>query len=64
MATDRKLISVDEAAERLGLKASTIRKYVLMQHIPFVKLGARVLFDPDRLDRWVAEHAREPVGSA
>ena len=60
---EQKLMSVDEAAARLGLRPSTVRKYVLIQHIPFVKIGSRVLFSPDRLDRWVAEHSREPVGA-
>jgi len=64
MATDRNLISVAQAAVRLGLKEATVRKYVRIRHIPYVKIGSCVLFDPERLDRWIAQHVREPMGAS
>lgn len=37
-----KLLRVDEAAERLGLKPSTIRSKILKREWPYVKLGRSV----------------------
>ena len=36
-----KLITIREAAERLGLKESTIRKYILKRQIAYVKPSVR-----------------------
>jgi hypothetical protein len=33
----------------------------LNQAIPIVRIGRCVRFDPQRLDRWVADHAVEPA---
>ena len=37
-----KLLKVDEAAERLGLKPATIRSKILKREWPYVKLGRSV----------------------
>jgi excisionase family DNA binding protein len=37
-----KLLRVDEAAERLGLKPATIRARILKRQVPYVKLGRSV----------------------
>ena len=55
-----RLLSITEAAEQLGIKKSTLYKYVMLHKIPYVKLGARLLFDPVRLDAWIKEHSQEP----
>ena len=47
-----KFINVNEAAELLGLRPSTIRKRVLIREIPFYKIGARIVFSPDELATW------------
>ena len=47
-----KFIDVNGAAELLGLRPSTIRKRVLIREIPFYKIGARIVFDPDELAMW------------
>ena len=40
-----KLLNAKETAELLGVKESTIRKWVLERKIPFVKVGALVRFN-------------------
>ena len=62
--SETKLLSIGEAAKRLGLKKATVYKYVGLRAVPFVKLGSRVLFDPIRLDAWVKAHAVEPKPGA
>lgn len=54
------LFSVDEAAHFLGVSAGKVRKDLREQTIPFVRIGRRVVFDPDRLRRFVADHTVEP----
>jgi len=56
-----KLLSVREAADYLGLKVSTLYKYKLCGTVPFVKLGSRLLFDPEKLRRWIEQHSYEPT---
>ncbi len=41
-ALESELLSVDESAELLHLKPSTVRDWLLKRRIPFVKLGRRV----------------------
>ena len=36
------LLTLPEAAERLRLKPSTLRAWILKRRIPYVKLGSRV----------------------
>ena len=45
-------LDVPSAAMLLGVSPATIRKWVLIRHLPFYKLGARVIFDRDELLRW------------
>ena len=59
--TGESLISVGEAANRLGLSEHTIRKYVQVRSIPFVKIGARVLFAPRDLDQFVEDRRFKAV---
>jgi excisionase family DNA binding protein len=54
------LLSIAEAADFLGIKKSTVYKYTRLRTIPHVRLGARILFDPERLDAWVRENSQEP----
>jgi len=56
-----KLLKIDEAAEKLGLKKSTLYKYTSAKKVPYVKIGARVLFPEDCLNRWVNACMVEPV---
>jgi len=56
-----KLLSIQEASDFIGLKTPTVYKYVCMKKIPYVKLGTRVLFSKDRLEKWVKENSVEPI---
>ena len=47
-------LNIREAADYLGLPESTFRKLVAKRYrrIPFTKMGKRIIFKRDILDRW------------
>jgi excisionase family DNA binding protein len=47
------LISIKEAAQLLGLRESTVRKYVMCRVLAHYKLGRRVLFTRESLETYV-----------
>ena len=51
-----KLLSIEEAAELLGLGKPTVYRLTSQRKIPFYKVGSRVLFDADRLTAWLEKH--------
>ena len=52
MVSSTKLITIREAANRLGLKESTIRKYILKRQIAYVKPSVRAVRIPiEELER-------------
>ena len=60
-----KLITIREAANRLGLKESTIRKYILKRQIAYVKPSVRAVRIPIKeLERILAAGLRPAVPQA
>ncbi len=71
-----KLLVVQELADSLRVSKANIYAKVPGREIPLLKLGARVLFDPEDIARWLIERkvavppclsdcatARRPVGA-
>ena len=57
-----KLITIREAAERLGLKESTIRKYILNRQIAYVKPSVRAVRIPiEELERILSAGLRPVI---
>jgi predicted DNA-binding transcriptional regulator AlpA len=55
----RKMLSTPEAASYCGSSSSTFAKLRLYGGGPvFLKLGRRVVYDPDDLDAWLASRRR------
>lgn len=55
-----KLLNVNEAAERLGVSVSYLNKLRLSGGGPaFVKIGARVAYDPADLASWIEARKRQ-----
>jgi len=48
---EKRLISVADAAKYLGVQKSTIYSWAWRRKIPSVKMGRRLLFDREDLDR-------------
>ena len=55
-------LSIEDAAQVLGLSRSKLYKKTSARSIPFFKFGGRVLFERDSLMRWVRAHAVAPIG--
>ena len=65
MVPSTKLITIREAANRLGLKESTIRKYILKRQIAFVKPSVRAVRIPiEELERILAAGLRPAIPQA
>ena len=62
MVPSTKLITIREAAERLGLKESTIRKYILKRQIAYVKPSLRAVRIPiEELERILSNGLRPAI---
>ena len=57
----RDLLTVDQAAEYVGLSRSTLYQYASARIIPSLKLGRLLRFDRVDLDAWVDSRRREAV---
>ncbi|MFC1931219.1 response regulator [Chloroflexota bacterium] len=54
----KKLISTKELAEYLNVKPLTIWRKVQSGEIPYVKIGNRLRFDKQKVDKWLQEKVR------
>ena len=52
-APEPKVVSIHEAARLVGLRPSTIRKYVTIRKIAFVRIGRRVLIPIEGIDELI-----------
>jgi excisionase family DNA binding protein len=59
-----KLLTISEASELTRLTVKTLYSKVCRREVPFTKLGGKLLFDEDRLRKWIDEHSVEPVAVA
>ena len=56
-----RLLSVDEAADYLGISSGTLRNWLSMRRLAYVKIGRLTKLSLDTLDRHIAEHTVEAV---
>jgi len=52
----KKLLTPRECAEMLSLSVSGIYNYVYEKKIPYKKVGRRLRFDPEEIERWIEHH--------
>jgi excisionase family DNA binding protein len=57
------LIDILECARLLNLKKQTVYNKVCAREIPFIKIGGKLLFDPEKLQVWVEKNAFDPFDS-
>ncbi len=48
-----KLLSINEVADYLGVTPRTVRGYVTIKYIPYVKVGGNIRFKESKIDKWV-----------
>ena len=64
MSTERteELLTIQETADLLRLKVSTIYKMVCQRRIPFAKYSGKLRFPRDSIVAWVESHTVAPAG--
>jgi carbon storage regulator CsrA len=58
---DKNLLQVSAAANRLGISKGTLYRWVYMRRIPYIKLGRRLLFSPEDLDKLIKASRIDPM---
>lgn len=48
-----RLMSIEEAADYLGVKKSTLYSWVFYRKIPYLKIGRLLKFDLKELQEWI-----------
>ena len=51
-----RLLDIRQAAEYVGLSYSHFKRHYRAWHIPFIKIGRKVLFRPAHLDGFLKRH--------
>jgi excisionase family DNA binding protein len=55
-----RLMTVEEFADALGLAPQTIRNWVAMRKLPYLKIGGRTRFRRGSLRAWLAQQEKQP----
>lgn len=59
----RKKLSVDEAADYLGIARRTLYNWSSARKVPHIKAGSRLLFDQAELESWLEARAVPAIGA-
>jgi len=61
MTDNRKFMTKREVAALLGLSLYTIDSWVSQKReLPYVRMGSRVMFDPDDVQTWIDKNRVHP----
>jgi excisionase family DNA binding protein len=60
--TRRGLLSVEEAAEYLGIAVGTLRNWISMKQIEHVKVGRLTRISQGTLDKYISVHTIRAIG--
>ena len=52
----KRLLTVQEVAEILGLEVSTIYDWVYRKKISYIKIGRLLKFDPENIQNFISSH--------
>ncbi len=55
--TSKRYLSRKQEAERVGFSERTLERHCKGAGYPYIRLGSRVLFDPELSDKYLSEHA-------
>lgn len=64
MAAPKRYVSAEELAQRVPFALNTIRKKTSRREIPHLKKNRRVIYDMNRIEKWLQEGAVEPLAEA
>ncbi len=51
------LLSISETAKVLNISISTLYRLTSQKKIPFIKIGSRVVFQPEKIQAWIESKA-------
>jgi excisionase family DNA binding protein len=54
-------LNVAQAAKYLTLAKSTMYQYIHYRVIPYLKIGQRIVFSKNDLDKWIMKHKKKEV---
>jgi excisionase family DNA binding protein len=57
----RRLLSIKEVSDYIGLSIHTLYAMVSQRRIPFVKVGRLTKFDKTLLDNWIKQNTVMPM---
>ena len=47
------LVDIETVSQALGISTRQVRRFVAADHIPFVRVGHLIRFDPDEVNQWL-----------
>ena len=56
-----KLLNIEETAALLNISVKSIYGLTCAKKIPYVKIGTRVLFDPQEIKKFVEDRKIKPI---
>ena len=59
----RSLITIQQAAQRIGISPTTLYKWVSQRRVPHIKIGRLVKFDLHSLEEWIHQQEVMPMPS-
>jgi len=59
--TKKRFLNKQELAIFLGISKFTIDAWVSQRRVPFVKMGKRVLFDIEDIEKWINQNKVAPI---
>jgi len=57
----RRLLSIGEASEYMGISKRTLYRMIRGHQIPFLKIGRLVKFDLEQIEKWIAKQSIRPA---
>jgi excisionase family DNA binding protein len=60
-AISRALLSVDQAAQQLGISTGTMRNWISVRRIAHVKVGRLTRIQQAAIDRYITDHTVDAV---
>jgi excisionase family DNA binding protein len=57
----RRLISISDVAETLGVDVRHVRRLVHERRIPYIKWGHLLRFDPAEIEAWIDRNRHNPT---
>ncbi len=53
----QELLTIPETAKVLKISTSSLYRLTSQRKIPFIKIGSRVIFQPDKIQAWLEDRA-------